>query len=67
MIPITDAVIEFEFQGEHRSQRAGVVVINRDHVTAISKAVEHDVEMPVLPAPKSKGRLTKDFTGNIVR
>ena len=68
MIPITDAVIEFEFQGEARNQRAGVVVVNRDHVSAISKAVEHDVEMPMIPTHESKkGRLTKDFTGDIVR
>lgn len=67
MIPMTDALIEFESHGEARSQRAGVVVVNRDHVTSVTKSIDHNIEMPHVPVAESKkGRLTKDFTGEIV-
>lgn len=44
----------------------GTVIVNRDHVDWIVEAVDEEVEMPEIPlSADPKGRLVKDFTGQL--
>lgn len=67
MIPLTDAWIEYQVDGERQRRRVGAVLLNRDHIESIAGGHEHEVDMPDLPVSAEQGPLLKDFTGSILR
>ena len=68
MVPMTDAVIEFEFQGE-RSQPAGRRRRHQSRPCRPRSARPSSTRSRCRTCrrPSRRARLTKDFTGNIVR
>lgn len=67
MIPVTDAVIDFQLGGERHRLPAGVVLINREHIAFLSHARDLGVAVPDMPVPTEQGVMLKDFTGNVFR
>lgn len=68
MVPLTDATVEYVTGLQRHRRKAGVVVVNRDHIESIAPARDRQVEMPDVPVRQdSKGKLLKDFTGTVLR
>ena len=67
MVPLTDAVIEYPIGGDEQPQRLGTVIVNREQIDRIVRAVERGGRDPG-PArvDETKARSPKDFTGAIV-
>ena len=66
MVPLTDATIDYQSGGVHQRRRVGAVVINRDQIVVMGRALDEDLETVELPMPVEQGPLVKDFTGLIM-
>ncbi len=65
MIALTDTTIDYPVQSTAQQRRAGVLILNREHTDWIVEG--HDAETVMLGVPTiAGGRLTKDFTGELL-
>ena len=70
MVPLTDATIEFQADGERHRRSVGTLVVNREQVDWIRES-DH-VDVPTAKAPEvlvpeaDTGLMVKDFTWEIV-
>jgi hypothetical protein len=46
MVPLTGASIEYEHHGFRERRRVGTIVVNRDRIDTISRAAEHEIDLP---------------------
>lgn len=66
MVPLTDAVIQYESAGARQQAAASVVVVNRHRVDWVIQTHDEHVEMPDIPLVlPERGILAKDFTGSL--
>jgi hypothetical protein len=66
MVPLTDALIEYDCGGLLQRERVGAVIVNRALVDSIADVIDDEVELPELPLPADDGGgLLKDFTGEM--
>ncbi len=47
MVPLTDAVLDYQMGGDWHRQRLGTLIVNRTSIDHIIEAVEHDVALGV--------------------
>jgi hypothetical protein len=50
MVPLTDAVLDYQMGGDWHRQRLGALIVNRVSIDHIIEAVEHDGPVGVAPA-----------------
>lgn len=66
MVPLTDAVLDYQMGGDWHRQRLGTLIVNRANIDHIIEAVEHDSpdhgDMP----PDEPTLVTRDFAGVIL-
>ena len=66
MVPLTDAVLDYQMGGEWHRQRLGTLIVNRSNIDHIIEAVEHDSpdhgDMP----PDDPSLVARDFAGAIL-
>jgi hypothetical protein len=66
MVPLTDASIEYVAGGAVQRQHVDTVIVNRDCLDWVVEAEDENLEPPELTTPVARGRLVKDFTGQVL-
>jgi len=66
MVPLTDAWIEYVAGGAVQRTHVDTVIVNRDCLDWVVEAEDESLDPPELPTPAAKGRLVKDFTGELL-
>lgn len=66
MVPLTEAWIEYELDGELHQGRAGTLIVNRYLCEWIQLVDDEDVLLPDLPVEKKPGLFAKDLTGHVL-
>jgi hypothetical protein len=65
MIPITEATIRFNFNGQEMSRDTGVLIINRDRASSLRRVATEKSKIDDMPLPPVDPRAT-DLTGKII-
>jgi hypothetical protein len=66
MVPLTDASIEYGTGAGRRRSSMGTLIVNRDRIEYIRRAVDEEVELPLVPPNPVRGVLVKDFTEHVL-
>jgi hypothetical protein len=65
MIPITEATITFEFNGQPMSRDTGVLIVNRDRASSLRRSTMEKSKLDDIPLPAVDPR-AQDLTGKII-
>ncbi len=67
IVPLTDATIEYNLGEDRVQRRSSTILFNRELADWILPTLDEAIDYPDMPIAKEQGRLTKDFTGLILR
>lgn len=65
MIPVTEATIKFNFNGQEMSRDTGVLIINRDRASSLRRVATEKSKIDDIPLPPVDPR-AQDLTGKII-
>jgi len=66
MVPLTEAWIEYQADGEVHRARVGVIIVNREVLDWVRLSHDDEVRLPDLPAESAIDPHAKDLTGYIL-